>query len=1616
MFVGFSRYEEINDLKKLLSFMEESLAEFNGQTRSPLNLVLFTYAAQHIIRVSRILRQPFGNALLVGVGGVGRQSLTKLATFMAGFNIFQVQISKLYGVLEWQEDLKVVLKKAGGENSPTVFLFSDTQLKQERFLEDINNILNTGEVPNLFAKDETMMLQDLVRNRAKKAGRDSSGSELYMFFVEQCRKNLHMVICMSPFGAAFRTRLRMFPSLVTCCTVDWFTEWPEDALQSVGSKFLCTINMDEPHILPGVIDMCMLFHQNASNLADLFFREQQRHFYITPTSFLELLSTYKSLLSQKRLEVDTLKRRYVMGLEKLLEAEGQVNVMKKELEALQPILLKTAEETDELLKTIEKDRKEAQGTRSLVEEEEAIANVKAKEAKAIKDDCESELAVAIPMLEAALSALDTLTKADITEVKAMKNPPGPVKVVMEACCIIKQTKSRRIPDPSNPGQKMEDYWGPAQLMLADTNFLPSLKVFDKDNIAPAIIEKVRPYLAKAEFDPEVVKKASKAAYGLCCWVRAMESYDRVAKVVAPKREKLDAATSEFEELQVALNKKKEKLSEVEEKLSKLQIQLNTMESKRSQLEQDVENCQKKLSRAEKLIGGLGGEKARWTSVAKDLGKVYGDLTGDVLIASGYIAYLGAVTLGYRERLLKEWMTTCKEKNIPCSAIFKLATTLGSPVAIRDWVIDGLPNDSFSIDNGIIIHSAKRWPLLIDPQGQANKWIKTKEKGKNLQVVKLADADFVRKLENCITFGYPLLLENVGEELDPTLEPVLARAVYKHGGSLQIRIGDNTLEYNENFQLYITTKLRNPHYMPEVLSSSEGNILENETAINIISSSKALSIEIAEKQKVGEKTETKIDEARKGYLPVAEHVASLFFMVSNLCSIDPMYQYSLTWYLNLFQSSMRDSEKSEVLSMRISTLNDHFTFLLYISLSRSLFEKDKLLMSFLISITILRKQNKIKEEEFRFLLSGAVTTERDQSKNPSKWLSDKLWIEMINLSKIEAFQGLSKLFEEDPGKWMQVYNSPEPYSERLPAGWDTTLTKFQKLLVIRTIRPDKIVASINTFVMETMGQRYVEPPSFDLESAFCDSAPVIPLIFVLSPGSDPMAALLKFAEGLKHEVQTISLGQGQGPKAAAMIQLAMQTGIWVVLQNCHLAASWMPQLERICESFGTENINGGFRLWLTSYPSEQFPVAILQSGIKLTNESPKGLRANMLQSYLSFPISDPEFFNMLGEKGPVWRKLLFGLCFFHATVQERIKFGPLGWNIPYQFSDPDLKISMRQLQSFLVEFPESVPFKALLYLTGECNYGGRVTDTHDRRTLMCLLSVLYIPKILDDSYWFSPSGIYCAPPDCQYQDYIEHIKQFPVTASPEVFGLHENADITKDQQETDQLLSSILATQSNTASTGRRSRDEVILELVTDMASGIPPPFDIELARYRYPVKYEESMNSVLHQEMTRFNSLTEVIRSSLHTLQRTLKGLVAMSGDIEKLASSIYNGKLPAMWAAKSYPSLKPLPSYVTDLVHRLNILQTWMDNGPPPRFWISGFFFTHAFLTGVLQNYARKHKITIDNVCFEFKCLPKEGLGDQKPEDGVYIEGLFLEGARWDESKMQLAESFPKCSTLLLR
>ncbi|KAK7874036.1 hypothetical protein R5R35_004587 [Gryllus longicercus] len=648
------------------------------------------------------------------------------------------------------------------------------------------------------------------------------------------------------------------------------------------------------------------------------------------------------------------------------------------------------------------------------------------------------------------------------------------------------------------------------------------------------------------------------------------------------------------------------------------------------------------------------------------------------------------------------------------------------------------------------------------------------------------------------------------------------------------------------------------------------------------------------------------------------------------------------------------------------------------------------------------EGQMARDSLMFFLTGGVGLENTLANPAPDWLPDKSWDEACRLNDLPVFKGFREHLQAQLGAWEAFAEGTEPHLTPLPAPWGARLSSFERMLVLRVMRPDKLVSSVRLFVEEQMGPRYVKPPAFDIEKSYDDSDSLCPLIFILSPGADPMAALLKFSErmGVSSQFSSISLGQGQGPIAERMVKTAQEEGGWVCLQNCHLAVSWLPRLEFLWENFDPRRTHRNFRLWLTSYPSDKFPTSILQFGVKMTNEPPTGLQQNIMRSYLSEPLREPEFYSGCPNNPVEYARLLYGLCFFHAVVQERRKYGAIGWNIPYGFNESDLQISLQQLQMFISE-SDGVPYPAIQYMCGECNYGGRVTDDWDRRSLTTILLVFINPKVGSDaSYLFcdEEGARFGLPPRIKYSDVINFIEALPAEPPPAAYGLHMNAGVIRALGEANSFCDTMLLVVGEGGGGGGDTA-AMLSDICTGILNKLPPNFNIEEANKKYPVVYEESMNTVLVQEMQRFNKLLTVIRSSLELLGKALVGMVVMTPDLDAVATALGVGKVPGMWAKASYPSLKPLGGYISDFLERMNVFTTWYNKGKPTTFWLSGFYFTQAFLTGAMQNFARKHMLAINTLTYDFEVLRMEATAkvSHPPMDGVYVFGCFLDGARWD-------------------
>lgn len=377
------------------------------------------------------------------------------------------------------------------------------------------------------------------------------------------------------------------------------------------------------------------------------------------------------------------------------------------------------------------------------------------------------------------------------------------------------------PSKKNIGRVQNDHHGyfdlaKATLLSNPGKFMQQMIEFDKENIKESTVKKVNHILDHEDFTIEKVKGASSALIAVQKWASAMMKYHELLKIVNPKRAKVIEMNEKLAVVRAMLKEKRAKLAEVEEKMQKLQNEFDEKKAEETKLVNEIEDAMTKLDRANKIIQGLEGEKTKWTETVASLGIQYDFLIGNCLVAAGMVSYAGAFVAQYRTQLEEEWVKKISELGIKVQPGMTMKGLLEDPVLIKTWNAASLPSDNLSIENAIIIFRSRRWPLMIDPQNQANKFIRNLSKDpricpNGIDVLKINNPQILRNLELCITNGKWVLIENVGEDLDPALEPILLKQVDK---SNTLRLGDKQIPYSHDFKFFMTTTIPNPHYSPE----------------------------------------------------------------------------------------------------------------------------------------------------------------------------------------------------------------------------------------------------------------------------------------------------------------------------------------------------------------------------------------------------------------------------------------------------------------------------------------------------------------------------------------------------------------------------------------------------------------------------------------------------------------------------------------------------------------------------------------------------------------------------------------------------------------------------------
>ncbi|GCB62030.1 hypothetical protein scyTo_0004192 [Scyliorhinus torazame] len=1616
-------YEPIPSFDLLAERLQIYMEQYNEAIRGAnMDLVFFKDAMIHLMKISRVIRTPQGNALLVGVGGSGKQSLTRLASYIAGYQSFQIVLTRTYNTGNLMDDLKILYRTTGQKGKGVAFIFTDNEIKDESFLEYMNNVLASGEVSNLFARDEIdEITQELIPVMKKEYPRRPPTVEnLYDYFLSRVRSNLHVILCFSPVGEKFRNRALKFPGLISGCTMDWFQRWPKDALVAVAQHFLTSYRIEcTPQVKQSVVNTMGTFQDTVAEKCVEYFERFRRQTYVTPKSYLSFIGGYKTIYGEKFTYVEMLSNRMETGLAKLMEAEVSVNELSKELVIKEKDLAVASKKANEVLEEVTLKAQAAEVVKTQVQKVKDKAQIIVDEIAADKAVAETKLEAAKPALAEAEAALQTIKPADIATVRKLGKPPHLIMRIMDCVLLLFQRKVDLVtPDPDRPCVKPS--WAEASKLMNNSSFLNMLLTFAKDSITGEVVDLLQPYLDMDDYNLETAKKVCGNVAGLCSWTKAMASFFDINKEVLPlkanltlQEARLVVAKEELDNAQVQLDDKQRELDEV-------QAMYDAAMSEKQALLDDAEACRKKMNNATALIEGLGGEKIRWTESSKLFQDQITRLVGDVLLATGFLSYSGPFNQEYRNLLLQMWKEEMSSNNIPYSDDINLINMLVDNVTIGEWNLQGLPSDDLSIQNGIIVTKATRYPLLIDPQGQGKIWIKNREKNNELQITSLNHKYFRSHLEDCLSLGRPLLMEDVGEELDPALDNVLEKNFIKSGSTYKVKVGDKEIDVMLGFTLYITTKLANPAYTPEI--SAKTAIIDFTVTMRGLEDQllgRVILIEkqVSEKLNTAAQTEVKINAAREEYRPVASRGSNLYFLIVEMSLVNIMYQTSLRQFLGNFDISMEKSSKSQVTSKRIANIIEYLTYEVFRYTARGLYENHKFLFTLLMTLKIDLQSKKVSHEDFQTLIKGGASLDLNSVEpKPKKWIIDMTWLNLVQLSHSYPFTQLLTQVGKNDKAWKLWFDNEAPEEAPLPDSYDNTLDTFRKLLLIRSWCPDRTIAQARHYIAESLGQKYAEGVILDMEAMWAESDNRTPMVCFLSMGSDPTESIERLAKNKNVPCRAISMGQGQEIHARRLLTQSMQDGGWLLLQNCHLGLSFMDELLDTVTT--TESMHDGCRTWITTEVHPKFPINLLQSSIKFTNEPPQGVKAGLKRTYNSITQEQLDISNM-----PQWKPLLYAVAFLHTTVQERRKFGPLGWNIPYEFNQADFTASVQFVQNHLdeMDIKRGVNWNCMRYMLGEVQYGGRVTDDLDKHLLNTFASVWFGEIMFTDKFCFYKD--YIIPQGKTIQDVLHYIESLPLVDSPEVFGLHSNADITYQTNMANETLNTIVNIQPKDSGDGEgETRESIVQRLANEMLEKLPADYIPHEVKARLQKMGSiQPMNIFLRQEIDRMQRVIGRVRVTLTDLQLAIDGTIIMSEDLRDALDNMYDARIPKIWFKISWESAT-LGFWFTELLERSQQFHTWIFDGRPNQFWMTGFFNPQGFLTAMRQETTRMNLSkgwALDSVILynDVTRMMREDVNSSPPADigGVYVYGLFLDGGGWDKRNTRLMESPPKVLFTLL-
>ncbi|XP_028159307.1 dynein heavy chain, cytoplasmic isoform X3 [Ostrinia furnacalis] len=978
-------------------------------------LVLFDEVLDHVLRIDRIFRQPQGHLLLIGVSGAGKTTLSRFVAWMNGLSIFQIKVHNKYTGADFDEDLRTVLRRAGCRDEKLAFILDESNVLDSGFLERMNTLLANGEVPGLFEGDEFAALMTQCKEGAQREGLMlDSNDELYKWFTGQVMRNLHVVFTMNPSSEGLKDRAATSPALFNRCVLNWFGDWSDGALYQVGKEFTSRMDLDSAEYVPpdlfpaacgmigarpshraAVVNACVYVHQTLHQANARLAKRANRTMAITPRHYLDFIQQMVKLYAEKRADLEEQQLHLNVGLGKIAETVEQVEEMQKSLAVKSQELQAKNEAANAKLRQMVKDQQEAEKKKVESQEIQVALEKQTKEIEAKRRDVMADLAQVEPAVIEAQNAVRSIKKQQLVEVRSMANPPSVVKMALESICTLL-------------GEKGDTWKGIRSVVMKD-NFISTIVNFETENITDDVREKMRTrYLSNPDYNFEKVNRASMACGPMVKWAIAQIEYADMLKRVEPLRNELKALEDQAQYNVKAGDEVRDLIAQLEKSIASYKEEYAQLISQAQAIKTDLENVQAKVDRSIALLKSLVIERERWESSSETFRSQMSTIVGDVLLSAAFIAYGGYFDQHYRQSLFSTWTAHLAAANIKYRADIARTEYLSNPDERLRWQANALPTDELCVENAIMLRRFNRYPLIIDPSGQATEFIMREFKDRKITKTSFLDDSFRKNLESALRFGNPLLVQDV-ENYDPILNPVLNRELRRTGGRVLITLGDQDIDLSPSFVIFLSTRDPTVEFPPDMcsrvtfvnftvtrsslqsqclhrvlkaerpdidtkrsdllklqgefhlrlrqleksllqaLNDAKGKILDDDSVIATLETLKKEADDIGQKVEETDKVIGEIETVSQQYLPLSQACSSIYFTMESLNQVHFLYQYSLKMFLDIFSSVLVCPRLSGVTdyTARLNTITEELFTAVYERVARGMLHTDRLTFALLL---------------------------------------------------------------------------------------------------------------------------------------------------------------------------------------------------------------------------------------------------------------------------------------------------------------------------------------------------------------------------------------------------------------------------------------------------------------------------------------------------------------------------------------------------------------------------------------------------------------------------------------------------------------------------------------------